>query len=84
MRFLQNKEREEVELEQARTRDKNVYVRYTSILMFDDGFTYVQMGRALGIGDKTVQRAVEVYRQGGINEVSTYNYVGRLPRKSGD
>lgn len=79
VRLLQNKEREDIKYRQALTLDKNVYMRYTSILMFDDGFTYSQIARALGIGEKTVQRAVEVYRTGGIEEVSKYHYVGNTP-----
>lgn len=60
----------------AGTRDKKLYIRYTSILMFDDGLTYRQIGHFLGIGEKTPQRAVDAYRRGGIEEVNTYQYVG--------
>lgn len=76
MRLLQDKERTELEILRAKSKEKKLYVRYTSILMYDDGLTYHQIARFLGIGDKTPQRAVEAYRSGGIEEVSRYYYVG--------
>lgn len=76
MRILQPDEREQISLLRAGTRDKKIYIRYTCILMFDDGLTYRQISHFLGIGEKTPQRAVDAYRKGGIEEVNTYHFVG--------
>ena len=78
MRILQDSERGVIETLRALTKEKKVYVRYTCLLMFDDGLTYRQIARFLGIGEKTPQRAVDAFRRGGIDEVSVYKYVGNI------
>ena len=75
VRLLQDKERLELEYLRAKTRDKKIYVRYTSILMYDSGLSYAEISKLLGIGEKTPQRAVEAYRSGGFEEVSKYFYI---------
>lgn len=75
MRLL-HENRGAIETLRAITRDKNIYMRYTTLLMFDDGFTYRQIGQVLGTGEKTAQRVVDSYRKGGIEEVQTYKFVG--------
>lgn len=76
MRLLQDKERTELEILRAGTKDKKIYVRYTCVLMYDAGLTYDEISLYLGIGEKTSRRAVEAYRKGGIEELSRYNFVG--------
>lgn len=59
------------------TKIKRNYIRYTILLMLDDGLTYEQVSRFLGISGKTVQRVVELFQESGIDGVSTLNYQGR-------
>ena len=72
---LQQGERGTIETLRAITRDKNLYMRYTALLMYDDGLTYRQIGQVLGTGEKAVKRVVDSYRKGGIEEVQTYKLV---------
>ena len=73
---LQQGDRGTIETLRAITRDKNLYMRYTTLFMFDDGFTYRQISQVLGTGEKTAQRVIDTYRKGGIDEVQIYKYVG--------
>lgn len=73
---LQQGDRGTIETLRAITQDKNLYMRYTTLLMFDDGFTYRQISQVLGTGEKTAQRVIDTYRKGGIDEVQIYKYVG--------
>ncbi|MEL6989414.1 MAG: IS630 family transposase, partial [Bacteroidota bacterium] len=59
------------------TNDKKIYIRYTIIIMWGKEFTYGQIAKALGIGTKTVQRAVKVYVRHGSEQLAIYKYVGR-------
>ena len=45
--------------------------------MLDDGLTYEQISRFLGLSGKTVQRVVALFEQSGIDGVSTLYYKGR-------
>ena len=57
--------------------EKKVYIRYTIIIMWGNDFTYHQIAKALGIGIKTVQRAVKVFVNQGAEQLAIYKYVGR-------
>lgn len=59
------------------TKIKKIYIRYTILLMLDDGLTYEQVSRFLGLSGKTIQRVVDLFEQSGIDGVSIYNYKGR-------
>lgn len=59
------------------TKIKRNYIRYTILLMLDDGLTFEQVSRFLGISGKTVQRVVQLFEESGIDGVSSLNYKGR-------
>ena len=59
------------------TKIKKVYIRYTIILMLDDGFTYQPIGTILGINEKMVQRVVKLFEETGIDGLATFYYKGR-------
>src|SRR5690606_2234173 len=74
---LQTGDRAQIERLRILTKDKDVFVRYSALIMYDDGFTFNQIGSALGIGSKSVQRVVKVYFDDGLAEVAVYKYVGK-------
>lgn len=80
MRILQADERNKISRARAETRDSKQYIKYTSLLMFDDGLTYQEIAHHLGIGTKTPQRAVRAYRAGGLEALNKAEYVGRAAR----
>lgn len=76
---LQPQDRLVIEGLRSNTKIKRNYIRYTILLMLDDGLTFEQVSRFLGISGKTVQRVVELFKESGIDGVSTLNYKGRSP-----
>lgn len=74
---LRQEDRRVIEDLRYDTKIKKIYIRYTILLMLDDGLTHEQVGRFLGLSAKTVQRVVELFEQSGIDGVSTLHYKGR-------
>lgn len=74
---LRTGDRTQIEGLRKSTKDKDVFVRYSTLIMYDDGFTFDQIASALGIGSKSVQRAVKIYFDEGIEAVAVYKYVGK-------
>lgn len=59
------------------TKIKKVYIRYSIILLLDDGFTYTQISAILGINEKMIQRVFKLYEETGIDGLSAFYYRGR-------
>ena len=74
---LAKQDLENIESLRLETRDKKIYVRYTIIIMWDKNFSYLQIATALGVGIKTVQRAIKVYTSEGVEQLAIYKYTGR-------
>jgi len=76
---LGSQDRVLIEKLRSQTRIKKVYIRYTILLMLDDGYTYQQISTILGIGEKTVQRIVQLFQDTGVEGLSAFFYKGRTP-----
>lgn len=61
------------------TKIKKIYIRYSIILLLDDGYSYPQISSILGINEKMIQRVLKLYEEAGIDGLSTFFYKGRSP-----
>ncbi len=74
---LESQDRLVIEDLRSDTKIKKVYIRYTIILMLDDGYTYHQISTSLGISEKMIQRVVQLFENSGIEGLSAFYYKGR-------
>lgn len=65
------------------TKIKKIYIRYSIILLLDDGYSYSQISSILGINEKMVQRVVKLHEEAGVEGLSAFYYKGRSSYLSG-
>lgn len=54
------------------TKIKKIYIRYSIILLLDDGYSYSQISSILGINEKMVQRVVKLHEEAGVDGLSAF------------
>lgn len=69
-------EREDLRRLQKRERGSEFYIRITTLLMLDGGFSVSQVVFSLGIDQTTVNRYIVIYKNEGLDKYLTLNYEG--------
>lgn len=69
-------ERKDLRERQRKEKNNQLYIRITVLLMLDSHFSIPQIEGSLGIDQTTVNRYINAYKEAGLSQYLTLNYVG--------
>jgi transposase len=79
---LSNPDRAHLQLLRKINKDKRLYIKVTTLLLLDEGYTFDEIGRILGIDGSTVERYERDFSKFPLEEFLRAKYVGKSPALS--
>jgi transposase len=77
MILLSQSDKDALRLEQKTNKNKRVYIKVTTLLLLDEGYTPSEIGKILGISADTVNRFVKEFTEVPLSEYFTLKYSGK-------
>ena len=78
MNFLDEKEREDLQVKHRLERDRKICDRIKAILLFDKGWSCEQIAEALLLSDRTIKNHISEYKESKKLELGTKGSIEKL------
>ena len=62
MSFLNDKERTQLRVQHKKERDKRICDRIKAVLLYDEGWTFMQISHALLLSDDAIRKHIKEYK----------------------